>query len=277
MGSSGLTDEPIYPGETVHISVFNAPDFSTVTRVSQKGEIAIPLVGVVHIAGLSSIEAENLISQQLKERNFVPEAQVTVMVDSTSTGITVLGEVRYPGIYPPSGKRLLSDLLATAGGLTASTGRMIEISNQSTPEKKNYIPWDPTMHNTDSYDIPIAPGDRVLVRACGLAYVGGNVLKPGAYPLCGSKKILLSEIVALAGGVAPDSATKHTIVIRTNSDETRVVFELDLKKILKSDAPDMGIGEDDIVYVPPSALKLTLTRLTESAYAAMASLFLVYH
>ena len=59
------------------------------------------------------------------------------------------------------------------------------------------------MHNTDNFDRPVSPGDRVLVRACGIAYVGGNVNKPGAYSLCGSPHMTLSEVMSLAGGIAP--------------------------------------------------------------------------
>src|SRR5215469_4719587 len=52
---SGISDDPISAGEIVHINVFNAPDFSFPTRVSESGNIAVPFLGAVHIAGLSSM------------------------------------------------------------------------------------------------------------------------------------------------------------------------------------------------------------------------------
>jgi protein involved in polysaccharide export with SLBB domain len=55
------------------------------------------------------------------------------------------------------------------------------------------------MHNTENFDRPVAPGDRVLVRACGIAYVGGNVMKPGAYRfLVGAKLRELEQAVKRA-------------------------------------------------------------------------------
>jgi polysaccharide export outer membrane protein len=218
------------------------------------------MLGAIHFAGLSSATASSLIASQLKQRNLMIDPQVTVTVESTSSGITVLGEVRSPGIYPPPGKHLLSDLLATAGGLTANTGRVIEISNDRTPDKKTYIPWDPTMHNTSNYDRPINAGDRVLVRACGIAYVGGNVMKPGAYSLCGSPRMTLSEVISLAGGIAPLSSPSHTFLVRVQPDGVKTVDQIDVHKVLTAKVADPVVQEDDIIYVSPSPAKAAANR-----------------
>lgn len=146
----GLSDGPITPGETVHINVFDAPDFSFVTRVSESGDVPFPILGSIHISGLSSASAAGMLARKLKDQNLMQDPEVTITVDSSTTGITVLGEVRSPGIYPPPGKHQLSDLLASAGGLTANTGRIIEISNDHNPEKKDYVSWDPTTSDLSS-------------------------------------------------------------------------------------------------------------------------------
>ena len=140
----GLSDGPITPGEVVHINVFDAPDFSLVTRVSENGDVPYPIIGSIHLGGLNSTTAASMLAKELKDRNLMLDPEVTVTVDSSSTGITILGEVHSPGIYPPPGKHQLSDLLATAGGLTANTGRIIEITNDRNPGKKDYVSWDPT-------------------------------------------------------------------------------------------------------------------------------------
>lgn len=271
-----LSDGPISPGDTVHIIVFDAPDFSTISRVSEDGDVAFPMAGVIHLAGLNSGKAAELISELLKKRNLMLEPHVTVTVDSSSTGITVLGEVRSPGIYPPPGKHLLSDLLATAGGLTATTGRVIEISNDRTPDKKSLIPWDPTMHNTGNYDRPVKAGDRVFVRACGIAYVGGNVARPGAYSLCGSPQVTLSEVIALAGGVVPLSSPSHTFLVRGQPDGTRVVRQIDVHKVLTAKVADPVVQEDDIIYVSPSPLKAAANRALGYAMSLAGPLIYVY-
>ena len=275
--SSGLSDGPIGPGEVVRINVFDAPDFSVVTRVSETGDVSYPILGSFHIGGLNSASAARMLAMELKNRNLMLEPEITVTVDSSSTGITVLGEVHSPGIYPPPGKHQLSDLLAIAGGLTANTGRIIEITNERSSGKKDYVSWDPTMHNTENFDRPVFPGDRVLVRACGIAYVGGNVLKPGAYSLCGSPNMTLSEVMALAGGMAPNSAPNKTYLVRGQPDGTKVVEQIDLKKILTSRVADPIVHEDDIIYVSPSPLKAVLKGALAFALTLSPSLLYLYH
>lgn len=254
----GLSDGPIAPGDTVHINVFDAPDFSIVTRVSERGDVPYPILGSFHIAGLNSGAAARELARVLKDRNLMADPEVTITLDSTTTGITILGEVHSPGVYAPPGKRYLSDLIAVAGGLTANTGRMIEITNEQNPGKKEYVPWDPTMQNTENFDHSVSAGDRVLVRACGIAYVGGNVGRPGAYSLCGSPQVTLSEIISLAGGVGPSSALKHTYLFRAQPDGRRVARQIDIKKVLTAKVADPVVCEDDIIYLSPSPMKVVL-------------------
>lgn len=273
----GLTDDPIAPGQVVHVIVFNAPDFSITSRVSESGDLAFPILGSVHVEGLDSAGASKQIAGELKKRDLMIDPQITVTVDNFSTGITVLGEVRAPGIYPAPGKHLLSDVIATAGGLTANTGRVIEISNPKAPGRNEEIPWDPTMHNTSNYDRPVRPGDRVLVRACGIAYVGGHVSRPGAYSLCGSSQITMSELISLAGGVTALTSEKHTYLIRTEADGTRAVQEVNLHKVLIAKAADPVIREDDIIYVTPSTVKDVLNRAISFGQTMTTTLIYTYH
>ncbi len=257
----GVTDEPIFSGEAVSVTVSNAPDFSTFARVSVSGDVPVPYLGIVHLGGLNSSTASALIEKMLIDSSLVVHPHVLVTVDAASTGITVLGEVKSPGIYAPTGKHMLSDVLAMAGGVTTSAGRIIEISSDSAPDQKAVIPWDPTLHNTAVFDRVLQGGSRVVVKPCGVAYVGGNVAKPGAYPICASRGMTVSQLVAMASSTFITSKRDHTVFVRTLPDGSRVVQQIDLGKILNARAADPVIREDDIVYVPVSGVKYTLVNL----------------
>jgi polysaccharide biosynthesis/export protein len=260
-GTMGVTDEPIFPGEEVSVNVPNAPDFSTIARVSMSGDVPIPYLGIVHLAGLNSASAAALVEKMLVDGNLAVHPHVLVTVDAASTGITVLGEVKSPGIYPPTGKHMLSDVLAMAGGVTTTAGRIIEISLDSAPDQKTLIPWDPTLHNTSVYDRVMQAGSRVIVKPCGVAYVGGYVARPGAYPICASQVTTVSQLIALASGAMVTARRSHTALIRTQPDGSRVVQQIDIAKILNAKAADPVIHEDDIIYVPLSGVKFTVTNL----------------
>jgi protein involved in polysaccharide export with SLBB domain len=271
-----LTIDPIQPGETVHVAVYQAPEFSVSARLSESGDFPIPVLGAVHLGGLNSATASALLESKLKSASLMLDPHVLVTVDSTASAITILGEVHSPGIYPPPPNHMLSDLLATAGGLTAATGRVIEITNHNDPGRKEIVPWDPTLRNIDNYDRPVHPGDRVVVRACGIAYVGGHVAKPGAYSLCGSEQMTVSEVISLAGGIMPLTSPKHTYLVRTQPNGSKTVTEFDINKILEAKAADPPVQEDDILYVSPSALKDALTRVVGYAVSLAGPLIYVY-
>ena len=82
------------PGDELEVTVYGAPDLSGHTRVSADGNISIPLIGYVRVAGLSSSEAEATIEAQLRKNNIVNDPQVSVYAkEYTNSGISVAGEV----------------------------------------------------------------------------------------------------------------------------------------------------------------------------------------
>ena len=107
----------IGPGDEVEITVYGAPDLSEHTRVSADGNISMPLIDYVRIAGLSSSEAEGAIEAKLRQNNILNDPQVSVYVkEYTSSGISVAGEVAKPGFYSALGPHRLFDVLQAAGG-----------------------------------------------------------------------------------------------------------------------------------------------------------------
>ncbi len=107
------------PGDEVEITVYGAPDLSEHTRVSAEGNISMPLIGYVRMAGLTSSEAEGAIESQLRQNNILNDPQVSLYVkEYTSGGISVAGEVAKPGVYSALGPHRLFDVLQAAGGLT---------------------------------------------------------------------------------------------------------------------------------------------------------------
>ena len=104
-------------GDLIEVSVYNVPDLSTKTRVGSAGDIYLPLVDYVHVAGLTINEAEAVIEKRLDQGGFVKNPHVHLFVDEyTSAGASVLGEVARPGVYPVLGDQRLFDLISAAGG-----------------------------------------------------------------------------------------------------------------------------------------------------------------
>ena len=58
-------------GDAVHVLVHQQPDLTTDARISEKGTIAMPLIGEVKVAGLSQPEAATQIAGKLKDGQFL--------------------------------------------------------------------------------------------------------------------------------------------------------------------------------------------------------------
>ena len=95
----------------LEVAVYNVPELATKARVGNSGDIYLPLIDYVHVGDLTVEEAQTLIQKRLEDGGFVRSPHVTIFLDeSASQGVTVLGEVARPGIYPALGDRKLYDL-----------------------------------------------------------------------------------------------------------------------------------------------------------------------
>ena len=128
MGSSPLL---LGPGDELEITVYGAPDLSGHTRISDTGNVSVPLIGYVRLAGLSTSEAEAAIEAQLRQNKIVNDPQVSIYAkDFTTSGISVAGEVAKPGFYSAVGPHRLFDVLQLAGGTTDKASNKVTISHR---------------------------------------------------------------------------------------------------------------------------------------------------
>ncbi len=110
-------------GDLLKISVLGAPEYDQDVRVAGSGEIVIGLVGRVHVAGQTTEQAQALIRKRLMDGGYFADPQVSVFEKEFATqGVSVLGEVQKPGVYPITGPRRLFDVLSLAGGTTPKAG-----------------------------------------------------------------------------------------------------------------------------------------------------------
>lgn len=90
--------------------------------VDSQGDIDFPILGRVHVGGLTRQGIANEIKDQLISRNLVKDA--TVLVDFGNPMINVIGEVKSPGRYNMDRDRIsVLDALAMAGDLTINGER----------------------------------------------------------------------------------------------------------------------------------------------------------
>jgi polysaccharide export outer membrane protein len=251
-------------GDLLEVNLYGVPDFKTDARINSAGEISLPMLGTVAVGGLSVEKAETVIAQQLKQKELFNDPHITIFVkDYATQGITVLGEVQKPGIYPLLGPRSLSDVISTAGGTTPKAGRDVVITHRNDPQHPVRVPLPSGGADSAENNIAIKPGDTVAVRRAGIVYVVGDVHLPGGFVMENGKDLTVLQAIALAQGTNPNAALNAARLIRKTPEGPQEI-PLSLKKILSARAPDMPLQADDIVFVPGSAGKSAAKRGAEA-------------
>ncbi len=262
------------PGDEVEITVYGAPDLSGHTRISETGNISMPLIGYVRVAGMSTSEAEAVIEAQLRQNNIVNDPQVSIYAkDFTSSGISVAGEVAKPGFYSALGPHRLFDVLQLAGGTTDKASNTVTISHRDQGDATTVtISKDPT--EMTASNVELKPGDTVVVPRAGIVYVLGEVTRPGGYVLNSTGGVTVLQVVAAAGGPTHlASYGKTTLLHRTPTgfQEQKV----DLKKLLRGKTQDIAVKNDDILFIPTSGMKSALNASTLVAAAGTTAIYRV--
>lgn len=128
-------------GDLLSISVFDVPELTKEVRVSQNGTISMPLVpSRLHVAGLTEMQAEQMIADVLEANGLVTHAEVGVNVkEHRSRPITVVGAVTHPMVYEADHSVTLLEVLAEAGGISNDAGDTIIITRA---HAATFIPVD---------------------------------------------------------------------------------------------------------------------------------------
>ena len=264
----------IGPGDEVDIAVYGAPELSGHTRVSASGNISMPLIDYVRIAGLSSSEAESAIEVKLRENNILNDPHVSVYVkDYNSSGISVAGEVAKPGFYSAIGPHRLLDVLQAAGGPTDKAANEVTISHRGQKDTTTlHISKDPVEMAASNVDLQ--PGDTVVVPRAGIVYILGEVTRPGGYVLNSTGGITVLQIVAVAGGPTHIASAGKTRLLRRTENGFQEQ-QIDVKKLLRGKAQDVSVRNEDILFIPSSALKQTMNASALVAVAASTAIYRV--
>jgi polysaccharide biosynthesis/export protein len=261
-------------GDLLEVSVYNVPELATKARVGNSGDVYLPLIDYVHVGDLTVEEAQALIEKRLEDGGFVRNAHVTIFLDeSASQGVTIIGEVAKPGIYPDLGDRRLYDLLSAAGGFTAAAGRKVSVIRQHSQAGPITVNLPRNLADDLQDNIDIMPGDTITIPKAPIVYVVGDVGRPIGL-LIDNGSLTVLQALALAGGTNHTAKMGGTCIIRkgpTGMIETRVP----LKKMLEAKAPDINLQADDILFVPLSGARVAAGKGFDAAVAAATGLAII--
>src|SRR5216684_2359572 len=238
----GQSREILGGGDSVRITVFQNPDLTTETRISERGTITFPLIGEISLAGLTPAGAEARIAKQLIEGKFVLKPQVSLnVVRVRSRQVSVLGQVARPGRYAlDDTSSSLTDILALAGGISPSGDDNVTVMITRNGKTAKLDIDVPTMYRTGdlSRNVQLENGDAIFVQRAPVFYIYGEVQRAGTYRL--EPAMTVMQALSVGGGVTQRGTDRGLKIRRKAPDGEFHTIDARLTDTLQS---------DDVIYV----------------------------
>lgn len=251
--SINFDDYLIGPSNLLDIKVTQDANLSRTLRVDARGDITLPLLGVMHAAGLTPKELEQKIAKGL-EQDYIRNPDVIVFVrEYSSLKVIIQGQVLRPGIYSMIGKPTLLESISTAGGVTerADTANVKLIRGKSAKRRKDNDVIEiydyEAIKNAKVADPVIEANDTIFVDEAVPIIVEGAVLRPGViYP---KPRSTLMQVISLAGGLRELGDGTSIKVYSPETHTGRISKIYDIERIREGKDMDPQLIAGNVVVV----------------------------
>jgi protein involved in polysaccharide export with SLBB domain len=213
-------------GDELLVRVWGKIEFQARVMVDRNGQIFVPRVGALIVAGIRYDQLESYIHSAIANLYKDFELNVT-MGQLRSIQIFVLGNARQPGVYTVSSLSTLVTALFASGGPSASGSmRQIELRRGSKVVTQFDI-YEMLRKGDKSCDAQLLPGDVIYIPPVGpQAAVLGSITEPGIYELKGEPTI--ASILKDAAGLTNLASVDRALLERVESHRRRQVDEFSL-------------------------------------------------
>ncbi len=248
VGAQAQNPQPEYvlgKGDSIRIVIFQNPDLTVETRVTENGTISYPLVGSINVGGLTIPAAERTIGKALSDGGFIQKPQVNiVLLLNRGNQVSVLGAVNRAGRFPlETFNTRLSEMLAIAGGI-APTGADVAIVTGTRDGKPFRREIDiPEMFLDDKLgnDLVVSGGDVIYVYRMPMFYIYGEVQRPGSSRI--ERGMTVRQALAQSGGPTVRGTEKRLRLFRRGAGGSVEALTPNLNDTIRP---------DDVLYVNES-------------------------
>ncbi len=232
-------------GDNIRIQVFQNPDLTVETRVTENGTISYPLVGSVKIGGMTIPAAEQTIARALKTGGFIQSPQVNIaLLQNRGNQVSVLGAVGRSGRYPlETFNTRISEMIAIAGGISGTGANIVILTGirDGKPLRKEIDIPGMFLNDKLQDDIVVAGGDVIYVPLQPMFYIYGEAQRPGAYRI--ERNMTVRQALIIGGGPTARGTERGLRIYRRGADAT-----------VESLNPELHdpVRPDDVLYVGES-------------------------
>jgi protein involved in polysaccharide export with SLBB domain len=219
-------DYVVGPGDELQVQLWGQVTLNGRFMVDRMGNIFIPQVGTLHVAGLKFMQLQDSLKTQIGRvfRNF--DLNVN-MGQLRSIQVFVVGQARRPGNYTISSLSTLVNALFVTGGPTPQGSvRHIQLKRGG-QVIVDFDLYDLLLHGDKSKDVQLLPGDVIFIPAVGpQVALTGSVNVPAIYELTSANSSTVGEMIELAGGLTNVASSEKIRLERVNEGRGRSILEL---------------------------------------------------
>jgi polysaccharide biosynthesis/export protein len=303
-GPSAASDFLIGTGDVIVVSVPGLSDSQTstpgaaavatdsaeqpgdwTTQVNAMGDVILPLIGRIHVTGLSEEQLREELLQRLGKYMYQPQVEVLVR-SYNSRQVAISGEVHSPGLYTINKpNETIRDLVMRAGGTTDNAAQMIILTPRPAGVDENINEPAPTgaqlpvvadsygatqsvahsesayaidlskEHSDDRYlNLPVRAGDTIYVPRTGSATVIGWVYSPKTIDVTPGLSVL--NAISQAGGTLFAADTSNIKILRPGPGHETQTLTINLNDIKAARAPDVPVEGNDVIDVSYSPVRI---------------------
>lgn len=223
--------------------------------VNVTGYINVEKIGNILATGKTLEEVEKEINNRMSE--YYKSEKIILNFKKISNNISILGEIKSPGIIPIEGKITLIEAIARVGGFNDGKSkkkyysRVVGVNGASV-----IIDLSEILENGDAKkNIFLKKNDMVYIfsKEGNGIYIFGDIAKAGKYDYYDGVSIL--EALIIAGGPTKYSKLDKIFVIRTDKEKKVRVYGCELERIInKKDSEMIYLQNKDIVYIGKSMI-----------------------
>lgn len=233
-------------GDTIRISVYQNPDLTLETRVTENGTITFPLIGSIKIGGMTVALAEKTIANALHAGGFIKQPQVTIVPQQIrSRQVSVLGQVGHPGRFPIESLTTgISEMIAIAGGISPTGSDIVILTGvrDGKPFRREIDISGMFLNNQMQDDLVVADGDEIYVHRAPMFYIYGEVQRPGSYRV--ERNMTIRQALAQGGGPTARGTERSLGLYRRGTNNAAV-------KLFSTNLNDL-VRPDDVLFVGES-------------------------
>jgi len=213
-------------GDLLQMQWYGSKNQSFRLVVGRDGNVNVPELGPVNVAGQSFASAKAQIESLVDKQMVGVRANVT-MGDTRTIRVFVLGAANTPGSYTISGLGTITAALFAAGGVQRiGSLRTIQLKRRGETVRRLDL-YDMLIRGNTTDDARLLPDDVVFIPPIGpTVSVDGEVHRPAIYEL--RRESSVADVLQLAGGLTPEADTEKLALTRINDNLHRVVLQVDM-------------------------------------------------